>query len=51
MHILIINFSIEGITRAQYEEACDGLASAFAAVPGLVTKQWLANEETNHDFL
>ena len=47
MHILIINFSIEGITRAQYEEACGGLASAFAAVPGLVTKQWLANEGTN----
>ena len=47
MHILIINFNIEGITRAQFEEACGGLAPTFAAIPGLITKQWLANEETN----
>lgn len=47
VHILIINFNLEGITRAQFEEACDGLAPTFAAIPGLVTKQWLANEETN----
>ena len=43
MHILIINFSLEGVDRAQYEEICDEVAPAFAEVPGLISKQWLAN--------
>ena len=47
MHILIINFNLNDLSRAQYEEVCDSLAETFAAVPGLVSKHWLANEETN----
>ena len=47
MHILIINFNLNGITRAQYEGVCGEVAADFAAVPGLVSKKWLANEETN----
>ena len=47
MHTLIINFNIQGISHDQYQEACDGLAATFAAIPGLISKQWLANEETN----
>jgi hypothetical protein len=35
MHILIINCNL------------NGLAPACAAVPGLISKTWLANEETN----
>ena len=47
MHILIINFNLNDLTRAQYEEVCDSLAETFAGVPGLVSKHWLANEEAN----
>ena len=47
MHIQVINFNLEGITRAQYESACEELAGAFAELPGLISKHWLANEENN----
>ena len=47
MHCLIINFQIQGITHEQYSESCDGLAATFAAIPGLISKHWLANEATN----
>jgi hypothetical protein len=43
MEILIVNFSLNGITEAEYSDLCDALAPAFAAVPGLVTKVWLAD--------
>ncbi len=47
MHILIINFNLHEMSQNQYLEVCDEVASAFADVPGLVSKHWLANEETN----
>ena len=47
MHIQIINFNLEGISRDEYEKVCEGLAGDFAALPGLVSKHWLANEENN----
>ncbi|MDG2029534.1 MAG: YdhR family protein [Phycisphaerales bacterium] len=47
MHILIINFNLEGITRAEYEAGCDEVAPAFEAIPGLVCKHWLADDDTN----
>ena len=47
MHSLIINFNIQGISHEQYAEACDSLAATFAEIPGLISKQWLANEATN----
>ena len=47
MHILIINFNLEGITRAEYETICDEVAPVFAEVPGLVCKHWLVDEGTN----
>ena len=47
MHILIINFNLHEISREQYESVCDELAPTFAAVPGLISKTWLANEQTN----
>ena len=47
MHILIINFNLQDLSRAQFEEACQDLAQTFAEIPGLITKTWLANEETN----
>ena len=47
MHIQIINFNLEGINRAEYEAVCDELTEAFAALPGLVSKHWLADEKNN----
>ena len=47
MHILIINFNLHELPRADYEAVCDEVSEAFASIPGLVSKKWLANEETN----
>ena len=47
MHIMIINFNLNDLEREQYETVCDEVAPALAAVPGLISKKWLANEETN----
>ena len=47
MHIQVINFNLEGITRAEYDAVCNDLAGTFAAVPGLVSKHWLADDENN----
>lgn len=43
MEMLIINFNLSGITQTEYETVCDQIAPAFAVVPGLVTKVWLAD--------
>ena len=47
MQALIINFNLDGITRSDYEGVCNELAPAFAAVPGLISKHWLADETSN----
>jgi heme-degrading monooxygenase HmoA len=47
MHVQIVNFQLNGINEAQYREVCDEVAPAFAAVPGLVSKVWLADQPTN----
>ena len=47
MHIQIINFSLEGIGHEEYIEIANSVAPTFAALPGLVSKVWLADEENN----
>ena len=47
MHIQVVNFNLESITRAEYATVCNELAEASAALPGLVRKQWLADEKNN----
>ena len=47
MHIQIVNLNLHDLSDAAYREACDGLAPAFADVPGLISKVWLADEATN----
>ncbi|MBH64665.1 MAG: hypothetical protein CL569_19900 [Alphaproteobacteria bacterium] len=47
MHIQIINFNLDGISRNEYEQVCNDLAKTFADVPGLISKHWLANDDTN----
>lgn len=47
MYIQVINFQLDGIDESQYRALCDEVAPAFAEVPGLTSKVWLANRETN----
>ena len=47
MHILIINFNLKNLNRDEYESICDGVSNDFASIPGLISKKWLANEQTN----
>ena len=41
MHVLLVNFNLQGVDERQYAAMCDQIAPAFAAVPGLVSKVWL----------
>jgi hypothetical protein len=43
MHIQIINFRLAGIDEDEFVVLCDQLAPAFAALPGLQYKLWLAD--------
>ncbi len=47
MHVLIITFSLKGLSDEEYRFHCEAIAPAFAQLPGLVSKTWLANAETN----
>lgn len=43
MQILIVNFNLDGLSEEEFAGACDEVAPAFAAVPGLASKVWLAD--------
>ena len=45
MHALFVSYALRDATPAQHAELCQQLAPAVAAVPGLVSKTWLANSE------
>jgi quinol monooxygenase YgiN len=47
MHIQIVNFKLNNIKQADYEKLCRDLAPQFAAMPGLISKVWLADPATN----
>jgi heme-degrading monooxygenase HmoA len=47
LHIQIINFHLRDLSEAEYRAHCDEVAPAFAEVPGLISKVWLANRATN----
>jgi heme-degrading monooxygenase HmoA len=47
MHIQIITFSLDGMSEQDYLRLIESAAPAFAELPGLVHKTWLANAETN----
>ena len=47
MHLQIFNFHLEGMNDEAYRALCDELAPAFAAVPGLRSKVWLADRAGN----
>ena len=47
MHIQIVNFNLNDVSRQDYENSCNEIAQAFADLPGLRSKYWLADEENN----
>jgi len=47
MHIQIVNFTLKEMTHQEFLEACDQLAPAFAAIPGLQSKVWLSDQANN----
>ena len=47
MHIQIVNYNLKGMSEGEFIRVCDELAPAFASVPGLVSKVWLADPSTN----
>jgi hypothetical protein len=47
MYVQIVNFHLKGISEEDYHKQCEAIASAFANLPGLVSKTWLADAETN----
>ena len=47
MHIQIVTFSLKDIDHDAYAKLCDELAPAYAAVPGLTSKTWLADRAAN----
>ena len=47
MNIQVITFSLDGLSEQDYLRLIESAAPAFAELPGLVSKTWLANAETN----
>ena len=47
MHVQIINFQLKDVSEADFRAHCDEVAPAFAELPGLISKVWLANQSTN----
>lgn len=47
MHVQIITFGLKELSDGDYRAHCEAMAPAFSQLPGLVSKTWLANAETN----
>lgn len=47
MYMQIVNFNLRDATPEQYENLCRDLAPQFAAMPGLISKVWLADRASN----
>src|SRR5262245_48611471 len=43
MQILIVNFSLDGLSEEAFASSAEELAPALAEVPGLASKVWLAD--------
>lgn len=47
MQVLTVTFGLEGLTEAEYYRGCDRDAPAFADIPGMIAKVWIADPATN----
>jgi hypothetical protein len=46
-HIQLVTFQLAGLEPDAYRAHCEASAPAFAEIPGLRAKAWLANPSTN----
>jgi hypothetical protein len=46
-YIQVVTFQLAGLEPAAYRAHCEAKAPAFAELPGLRAKAWLANSSTN----
>lgn len=46
MQVLMVTFGLEGLTEAEYYRGCDQDAPAFADIPGMIAKVWIADPLT-----
>ena len=47
MHVQIVNFNLKGMTDAGFRSLANEVAPAFASVPGLISKIWIADAGEN----
>lgn len=47
MNVLIVTFNLKDLSDADYRAGCESGAEPFAAIPGLISKVWLADRESN----
>ena len=47
MHVQIVNFNLKDMTDAGFRSMANEVARAFASVPGLLGKIWLADVDKN----
>lgn len=47
MYIHIVNFNLKDMSHEEFQKLCDQLAPTFADIPGLASKIWLSDPETN----
>jgi hypothetical protein len=47
MVVQIVQFQLQGITPGEYEAKAEQIAPAFARLPGLIAKAWLADPGEN----
>jgi heme-degrading monooxygenase HmoA len=47
MHVQIVNFNLKDMTDAGFRSMANEVAAAFASVPGLLGKVWLADAGKN----
>ena len=47
MHVQIVNFNLRDMTDAEFRSMANEVAPAFASVPGLLGKIWLADAGKN----
>ncbi len=47
MYIQIVNFNLKDVSQEDFAKLCEETASDFAALPGLLSKVYLADSESN----
>ncbi|MEC9094252.1 MAG: YdhR family protein [Planctomycetota bacterium] len=47
MHLMIVNFKLNGMTRQEYDALLEEVGPAFPAVAGLQSKYYLADDAAN----